>query len=199
MLYEFPKDLRKWSANPKNLHGLLFPGDPSQALPRLLKWITQDRLLGFYEKKIPHKRDIILIGDVVSDFVLNLDEIRPFIKYAIFDDKTQQGVFEYNHPRIPWKMQSMQNPDGFLNSEILEFIKLSISDQQPYLISITGEEDLLVIAAVLHTYNAYIVYGQPPITSLEIPIPAGAVVIKVTDEVKQLYQSIFQRMSSIHN
>lgn len=197
MLYQFPVDLRKWSADPQNLHGKLFPGDPNQALPQLLEWISQDRLSASTQKKIPKKRDIILIGDVVSDYVLSYREIHPYIKYCISDEKTQQGSYRKQPQVVSWQIKEFNNPDGYVNSEIIDFIADTIFDTQPYLISIQGEEDLLVIAAVLNSLNAYIIYGQPPITSLEHPIPAGAVVIKVTEKVKQLYQHIFQKMTEI--
>ena len=89
------------------------------------------------------------------------------------------------------------NPAGFINEEIFEFIKETINDDNQYLVVIDGEEDLLVIPAILESNNSFIFYGQPPITDIIPPIPAGCVVIYNNSEIKQRMNELFEEMESV--
>jgi len=50
---------------------------------------------------------------------------------------------------------------------------------------------LLIPLVLFAPENAIVAYGQPPVTDVDPPIPAGAVLIKVTSDVKQYFAEIF--------
>ncbi len=147
--------------------------------------------------KTPPHRDIIAIGDVVSEALLTHPNVFDRIKYCFFDDKTQQGTYQSGQIAVNWKKIELINPEGYLTSDVLEFFDKTIQDPHPYLVRVDGEEDLIVIAAVLYSFHAYVVYGQPPIPSLSPPVLPGAVVIKVTQKVKKLYRKIIPLMKEV--
>jgi uncharacterized protein (UPF0218 family) len=194
MEYSFPSSLRKWVANPKNLLGHLFPGKPEVAIPKALEWIEHDQSSDSVHVCPQSKKNIITIGDIVSKEILRYSSIHSRIKYCFYDEKTQRDEYLPFNINVNWEKITLENPRSKLNSRIFHFIEKTWDDQLQYLIEIQGEEDLIVIPAVLKTKNSYILYGQPPLPMYQPSIPAGCVVIKITSAVKSHFQKIFQKM-----
>jgi len=107
-------------------------------------------------------RDIIAVGDVVSETVLK-SNIKP--KIAIIDYKTKRmrkhiavnkEYFTERHKIV--------NPPGMVSLEALSLFKdiLTCRSTQSILVEVLGEEDLLVLPAMMFSPdNTIIIYGQP--------------------------------------
>ena len=108
-----------------------------------------------------------------------------------FTIRAQRG--EYKTVKIDnnFIIQTLKNPRGLINKEIFQFLKETKKNSNQYLVKIIGEEDLLVLPAVLENENAFIFYGQPPMTDLNPPIPSGCVGIYSSRKVIEKYNAIF--------
>jgi uncharacterized protein (UPF0218 family) len=208
MFYSLPETLRKWSANPENLRGKLFPGEPENAIPNAIQWVRNDirkhlsktssrNLSDIGNKKAISALNIIAIGDVVTNGLLQSKAALPFLKYCFYDNKTQRDEVFAIRQRPTWQHRVFTNPAGYINQEIFSFIKDTYPDSQQYLVEIDGEEDIVVLAAVLNAIDSYIFYGQPPLPMYEPPISAGCVVIQVNLAVQAHFNEIFKKMKKI--
>ena len=203
MFYYLPESLRKWSANPTNLKGKLFPGDPTVAIPKAVEWVNHEIHKGHQSANInvrqekPFSQDsIIAIGDVVSKGLLELVLANPRIKYCFFDNKTQRDEIISLISDAKRSQRQFSNPAGAVSQEIFDFLEATWKDDSTYMIEINGEEDMIVVAAVLKCDTSFIFYGQPPLPFFNPPVPAGCVVIKVDPPVQSYFQEIFTQMKS---
>ena len=195
MFFKLKPSMRKEFSKPL---GKLFKGDPEVSFPDAIKWIKNhfsDLFNGSSIKKMP---TVIGVGDVVSKSIIQNKFLRPLVKYLFIDGESQRGRNQFMIPNLENSIKkTYYNPAGFINEEIFEFIKETINDDNQYLVVIDGEEDLLVIPAILESNNSFIFYGQPPITDIIPPIPAGCVVIYNNSEIKQRMNELFEEMESV--
>ncbi|MHA1719795.1 MAG: DUF359 domain-containing protein [Promethearchaeota archaeon] len=182
--------MRKEFARP---FGELFTGDPDISFPKAINWMKNQFSDLFDNSKGNRNVKIIGVGDIVSNEIVRQEFLSPFIKYLFIDGETQRGNPFHFPQQKNYIKKKFYNPAGFINEEIFKFIRETINDNSRYLIIIDGEEDLLVIPAILETKNSFIFYGQPPVTDLNPPISAGCVVIHNNFKVKRKIREIFDQ------
>jgi len=187
--------MRKEFAKPL---GQLFKGDPDVSFPKAIKWMNNQfgNLLSVSNLEKSHI--IVGVGDIVSEEIIQNKFLRPLMKYLFIDGETQRGSNRFLFPELETIIKkTFYNPAGFINEEIFEFIRETINDGNQYLVVIDGEEDLLVIPAILESNKTFIFYGQPPITDINPPISAGCVVIYNNFEVKQRIKKLFEQLERV--
>ena len=129
---------------------------------------------------------IIAVGDVTTEVLLNND-IMPDL--VIIDEHVQRKKV----PPIEisnFDIQRANNPAGTISIEAWCEIRkaLKICDIK-IIIKIEGEEDLLVLPAIIEApLNSKVLYGQPN---------EGLVVVTVNDKAKQKIQNLMQKMVKI--
>jgi len=127
--------------------GILLSGFPNETMQELVKYI---------EKHNPKK--IIVVGDVVAANALRQGI---FVNIFVVDNKTMRREIE---PAIicAKKEMSAKNPRSTITREAWTVIARAMNEKQTVKVSIEGEEDLLVLPAVLSApIGSLIVYGQP--------------------------------------
>src|SRR5271157_1925457 len=164
------------------LHGDLIAGTEEETLPRINEYLQQN-----------HPSFLGGCGDVISKNLLKTDFYPDVI---IIDGQTRRQDYKDEFPPS-YQQRTVENVTGGVTRSSWFGIKDVIESQERTIIMVTGgEEDLLLIPLVmLAPENAIVAYGQPPITDIDPPIPAGAVMIKVTSEVKQHFASMFEKFN----
>ncbi len=125
---------------------------------------------------------IISVGDVVSRN-LHEHEINP--QLTIIDNKflRTQSMPE---KALVEKTVRVNNPQGTITEEAILAVKEALEKNEHTHIIVQGEEDLLVLTAVLYApENALVVYGQPY---------SGIVVVNVTSEKKAKAENFLKAM-----
>ena len=195
MFYKLKPSMRKEFAKPL---GQLFIGDPDASFPKAIIWMKNQFSELFGDSTLEKPLLVIGVGDIVSKEIIQNKFLKPFMKYLFIDGETQRGRNRFIFPKLEnMTNKTFNNPAGFINEEIFEFIRETIKDDNQYLVNINGEEDLLVIPAILESKNSFIFYGQPPITDVIPPISAGCVVIYNKPEVKQRIKKLFEQMERV--
>lgn len=195
MFYKLKPSMRKEFAKPL---GQLFIGDPDISFPKAIIWMKNQFSELFGDSTLEKPLLVIGVGDIVSKEIIQNKFLKPFVKYLFIDGETQRGRNRFIFPKLEnMTNKTFYNPAGFINKEIFEFIKETIKDDNQYLVNINGEEDLLVIPAILESINSFIFYGQPPITDVIPPISAGCVVIYNKYELKQRIKKLFEQMERV--
>jgi len=190
MLYQLPTELRGQLTRPLGCH---FIGSPAQTLPHLIKWINAN--ISEFNQNPPLV--ISCVGDIISNTFVENEVLLHFVKYAFIDGGTQRDSDIDIHCPASFLQISYHNPAGYINEEIFEFIKKTQGDSNQYLVSIEGEEDLLVIPLILNLSKGMVFYGQPPVTDLQPPIPAGCVGLLITPHLKTQIQRLFDQFHVI--
>ncbi len=135
---------------------------------------------------------LISIGDAVTISFLN-SQIQPDI--CIFDYMTQREVIELEDREVLSKLsnhiEQIENEAGVIERRaagtVRRVIQEFLSDTSPMSIHVKGEEDLMVIPAILLSpLGTLVVYGQRDL---------GIVVVKVTEKKKYEVKKIFSRFS----
>jgi len=133
---------------------------------------------------------VIAVGDMTSMNLIRAG-IRPII--CVFDEKTHrnryiQGMRE-TFSDFGYRVVSVSNPPATISDELWTAMDRYIRGQEKVAILIDGEEDLATIPAVLLAPDEAIVcYGQPD---------EGAVVIRVTDEMREKTRSLLEKMEVV--
>jgi uncharacterized protein (UPF0218 family) len=116
---------------------------------------------------------IISVGDVVSRN-LHVYGIHPHL--SVIDNLSLRYKKESAPAAHGEKVVAITNPQGTITEEAVKTIKNALTKKEHTHIIVEGEEDLLVITAVLYApLNSFVVYGQPH---------CGVVVVRVTAERK---------------
>ncbi|MEX2682834.1 MAG: DUF359 domain-containing protein [Candidatus Sigynarchaeota archaeon] len=166
------------------LHGELIAGTEAETLPKINDYLKRERppYLGG-------------CGDVISRNLFKTDYAPDL---AVMDRKTQRRDYEAIFPQ-GYERREVSNVTGGVTRVAWEAIAQAIASGKRTIIEITGgEEDLLLIPMVLLAPDgAVMAYGQPPVTDIEPPIPAGAVMVKVTANVRRAFADLFSRFTPI--
>ncbi|MBN2150893.1 MAG: DUF359 domain-containing protein, partial [Candidatus Lokiarchaeota archaeon] len=172
-----PRELRPELAK---LHGDLIAGSEAETLPQVNEYLHHERpsFLG-------------CCGDVISKNVFKTDFLPDLV---VVDGMTQRRGYEAAFPQ-GYERRDVPNATGGVSRAAWEAIALAIASGRRTVIEVTGgEEDLLLIPMVLLAPDgAIMAYGQPPVTDVEPPIPAGAVMVKVTPAVRKAFGELFSR------
>jgi len=156
VIYTITPELRNKFKDP---FGLLIKGTFNQTMAKM------------HEIKTQNPPKIIAVGDIVTK---NLQEHKISPDISIIDNqnmrkKVQPVNYTSNIIRV-------ENPQGTITKESIKAIKKALKEKTPIQIIVNGEEDLLVLIAVLYaSENSVVVYGQPH---------EGIVLIKVSAEKK---------------
>ncbi len=165
------------------LHGDLIAGTEAETLPKVNDYLKRE--------KPPYLGSC---GDVISKNLVKTDFFPDII---VIDGRTQRRGYEAAFPQ-GYKHREVENVTGGVTRAAWETIAQVIASGNRTILSVTGgEEDLLLIPLVLLAPgNAIMAYGQPPVTDIEPPIPAGAVMVKVTAAVRRTFADLFSRFTS---
>jgi uncharacterized protein (UPF0218 family) len=194
--YILPTHLRKEFARPI---GELFTGSPEVAIPKVIYWLKQGYPSCFKDVNPLRCLKLICVGDVVSKAMIDNPILQPLLKICFVDDITQRGA-EISWEHIPFHQITLENPKGAISEEAINFIRTVIHNTESHFVKVIGEEDLLVLPAVLEGDTTTIVfYGQPPLTDLDPPVPAGCVAIQVTPNIKERLRSLFAQFEVKEN
>ena len=156
------------------------------------KDLTAKKVFELIRGKSPNSTPIIItIGDVVTD---SFCIAKIPLKIAIIDGRTKRGYFS-GKTGIFDAFKTVKNPAGEITDAAWSLIREVISSGISTLISVDGEEDLLVIPVVIESpNNTFVVYGQPPKTDADVPIPEGVVFLEVTPELKSKIQMLMSKL-----
>ncbi len=127
---------------------------------------------------------IISVGDVVSR---NLHGHNMHPQLTIVDNKFLRNQTAPQEAAVEETVH-VNNPQGIITQEAILAIKAALDKNTHTHIVVDGEEDLLVLIAVLYApENSFVVYGQPH---------SGIVVVKVTSEKKAQAQQFLNEMKA---
>ncbi|MEM2925989.1 MAG: GTP-dependent dephospho-CoA kinase family protein [Candidatus Bathyarchaeia archaeon] len=158
----------------KEPFGLLIPGPPEVTISILRKLLSEEKA-----------SKIIAVGDVVTR---SLREAGIKGNLYVTDDKVMR---ERIKPLDFEGLESMKvlrvfNPPGRLMAEAFQAIDNALRSPDPVRIEVDGEEDLLVLPAViLAPIDSLVLYGQPR---------KGLVVVRVTEEKKREALELYRAM-----
>jgi uncharacterized protein (UPF0218 family) len=141
---------------------------------------TMNKMENIVKREKPPK--IVSVGDTVSR---NLHEHQINPQLSITDSKRRRRRIK---PRMftGKNVVYVKNPQGTITEESIRAIKRALESDERIHIIVDGEEDLLVLIAVLYApEKSLIVYGQPY---------EGIVVVKVTSEKKAQAKEILKTM-----
>jgi uncharacterized protein (UPF0218 family) len=130
---------------------------------------------------------IIAVGDVVT---YHLREAGRVPDVALIDGKTERETVDAEIgsalAAADDRRLSVENPAASLSVELLEVLGEVLSDADPVIIEVTGEEDLAALPAILAAPDgASVVYGQPG---------EGMVRVAVTPESRAEARELFEAL-----
>lgn len=139
--------------------------------------------------KLPEKYQqascIISVGDVVTDILVE-QGIIPDV--SIVDQKTRRGDYEPKK-RPHEKTIYITNPAGTIKKKVWKTIQRAIDIDEPVLIQVDGEEDLLSLVCIaLCKKGCLVIYGIPE---------EGMVINEVDQEIKDKTWEIINNMIKI--
>jgi uncharacterized protein (UPF0218 family) len=123
----------------------------------LVKGSFDQTMAKISEIKAQNPPKIISVGDIVTK---NLHTYGIPVDLAIFDNQCMRKKVE----PITYVLKTIRvkNPQGTLTIEAIEAVREALKSNETIHISVQGEEDLLVLAAVLYApKKSVVVYGQP--------------------------------------
>ncbi|MFQ6025289.1 MAG: GTP-dependent dephospho-CoA kinase family protein [Nitrosopumilaceae archaeon] len=134
-------------------------------------------------KHLPQDSFVISVGDATTERLIDLG-LPPSIQIV---DGLEKRVKRAPPSTNVATDLTCNNPPAQITQESMDVIKKALQSPKPARITVTGEEDLLVLPVCLLAPIASIVtYGQPN---------EGLVIIKVTPEIKNKSRSIIELMS----
>jgi uncharacterized protein (UPF0218 family) len=141
--------------------------------------ITKENVL----KNIGKDIFLITVGDATTEKLIKFG-INPSLQIVDSLEKRQKR----NMPEGMVKTSlSCRNPPAEITDESIETIKMAFHMNTPVRIIVSGEEDLLVLPAVLYApENSIIMYGQPN---------EGLVIVKISKEIRNKAKAIIDSMS----
>jgi GTP-dependent dephospho-CoA kinase len=131
----------------KEPFGTLIEGTPEQNMIQLKELLA---------KKNPPR--LISVGDVVSR---NLHQYGMHPQLTVIDNISLRDQVMPKEGPVE-KTVNVKNPPAVITQEAMDAIKLALESNQHTHVVVDGEEDLLLLTAVLYApKNAFVVYGQP--------------------------------------
>ena len=181
MGFKLPKTLR---ASLRDPIGKLFTGSSQKAAQNAKNYINE------YQPVIT-----ISIGDYCTKTLFDVDFLPDII---IYDGKTLRKK-EIDLNLDSYQNMKVFNPPEWISQNAWKILESAIKQIQSYTpnkcrvaVRIDGEEDLLVIPAIiLLPLGSMVVYGQPPITTDE-----GIVCAFITPSLKKLAEDLLSKFET---
>jgi GTP-dependent dephospho-CoA kinase len=130
-------------------------------------------------------KKVIAVGDKVTDGVITKG-IKPQI--CVYDGRTKRKEIAIPDSIIKYEAieVSVKNPAGQITGEAFQALKEAFATGIKTKIFVSGEEDLLTVAAInLAPEGTYVIYGQPD---------EGLVLVEVNAKTKDLVEKILAEM-----
>jgi uncharacterized protein (UPF0218 family) len=130
---------------------------------------------------------IIAVGDVVTDHLLSVTV--PHV--ACVDGLTKRTALDESVDLSPFERRiDVENPAATLSDELLEALCVALDADDPTVIVVDGEEDLVALPAIVAAPpGASVVYGQPN---------EGMVLATVDEELTAEMRDLLSRMEGDH-
>jgi len=175
MGYKLPNNLRNSLRDPI---GQIFTGKPSDSAKKAIDYINK---LG--------KGFTVAIGDVCTKSLLE-QEFYPNV--IVFDETTRRRK-DISINLSSYQIRNAINPKEWILQSawtvIQQSIAFSTSNNCRIAVRIDGEEDLLIIPAIISLpIGSVVVYGQPPINSEE-----GIVVVSISSSLKDKVTNLLKK------
>jgi GTP-dependent dephospho-CoA kinase len=130
-------------------------------------------------------KTVIAVGDKVTDGVITKG-ITPQV--CVYDGRTKRRKIGIPNSILKYDARavSVKNPAGQITGDAFAALGDALATGVRTKISVSGEEDLLALAAIrLAPAGAYVIYGQPD---------EGVVLVEVNAKTKDLVEKIFAEM-----
>lgn len=142
---------------------------------------TTERFKDLIEKENPPV--IVSVGDTVTR---NLAKSQIPLKLAIVDNICMRRTVEEPTKFVADELVHVRNPQATITTEAVTAIQEALKAKTTVKIVVEGEEDLLVLIAVMYApEDSFVLYGQPY---------EGIVAVKVTPEKKTEVAGILSEM-----
>ena len=157
----------------KEPFGTLIEGTPQETMTKLKALLISEQ-----------PSELISVGDVVSQ---NLHEYGVNPVLTIIDHISLRDIAMPRQEMVE-KTVYVQNPQGTITEQAVLAVKSALESGVHTHIIVEGEEDLLVLIAVLYAaQDAFVVYGQPY---------CGIVVVKASSEKKAQVKGFLNEMKT---
>ena len=133
-------------------------------------------------KFIPKGTFLITVGDATTEKMIKFG-LDPSLQIVDSLEKRKKRELPLGNTKTVLRCS---NPPAEITPESIESIKKAFGGESPVRILVDGEEDLLVLPAVLHApKNSIVMYGQPN---------EGLVIVVVDSEAREQAQKIMNAM-----
>lgn len=134
-------------------------------------------------KNIPKDAFVISVGDATTEKMIRFG-LNPSLQ--IVDSLEKRSKRDLPAGQVNTTL-NCTNPAAQITNESISAIRSSLGMTPPVRIIVNGEEDLLVIPAIIYaSTNSVVLYGQPN---------EGLVIVKITEETRNKAKSILDSMS----
>ncbi|MDE1764376.1 MAG: GTP-dependent dephospho-CoA kinase family protein [Thaumarchaeota archaeon] len=141
--------------------------------------VTKENIL----KTVPKEAYLITVGDATAEKMTAFG-LGPSLQIVDSLEKRHKRALPVGNVRTTLHCA---NPAAHITDESVSVIKKALVEKPPVRIIVDGEEDLLVLPAVLYAPdNSIIMYGQPN---------EGLVIVKVNDKTRKTAKKIMDSMT----
>ncbi|TRZ70492.1 MAG: DUF359 domain-containing protein [Nitrosopumilaceae archaeon] len=135
------------------------------------------------QKHLPENSYLITVGDRTTEKMIDFGLI-PSLQ--IIDNQEKRVKREPVKNNNAYTELICDNPAAEITPQSIDSIKKAFISKTPVRLTVTGEEDLLVIPVCIHApENSIVMYGQPN---------EGLVIVKVTPEIRNKTQRLLDLM-----
>ena len=135
------------------------------------------------QKHLPENSYLITVGDRTTEKMIDFGLI-PSLQ--IIDNQEKRVKREPTKTNHTYTELICDNPAAEITLQSIDSIKKAFVSKTPVRLTVTGEEDLLVIPVCIHApENSIVMYGQPN---------EGLVIVKVTTEIRNKTQRLLDLM-----
>lgn len=135
------------------------------------------------QKQIPKNSYLITVGDRTTEKMIAFGLI-PSLQ--IIDNQEKRIKREPTKNDNTYTELVCDNPAAEITPQSIDVIKKAFVSKTPVRLTVTGEEDLLVIPVCIYApENSLVMYGQPN---------EGLVIVKITPEIRNKTQQLLDLM-----
>ncbi|MFW6304733.1 MAG: GTP-dependent dephospho-CoA kinase family protein [Candidatus Saliniplasma sp.] len=151
-----------------------------------LKKTVGELVSGKLPKRYTDNDCIITVGDVVTEIIYGQGIIPDL---AVIDGKTKRGDYEVKY-LLDEKTINIKNPAEIIKSEAWQSIQNGLDCDEPVIIKVDGEEDLLSLVAIaLAEKDCLVIYGIPD---------EGMVINIIDDDIKVKSWEVINNMVKVN-